>query len=73
MSVELKPNVNQALEIGRFACDFMRDGRPSAAVEDRTKLFHTDSVLCGISAIALGTNAPVLLRQDALEYRRDDR
>jgi 2-methylcitrate dehydratase len=72
MSVELKPNVNQALEIGRFACDFMRDGRPSAAVEDRTKLFHTDSVLCGISAIALGTNAPVLLRQEALEYRRDD-
>ena len=72
MSVELKPNVNQALEIGRFACDFMRDGRPSASVEDRTKLFHTDSVLCGISAIALGTNAPVLLRQEALEYRRDD-
>ena len=72
MTVHLQPNVNQALGIGQFACDFMQNARPGALVEDRTKLFHTDSVLCGISAIALGTNAPVLLRQEALEYRRDD-
>jgi len=72
MTVHLEPNVNQALGIGQFACDFMHNARPGALVEERTKLFHTDSVLCGISAVALGTNAPVLLRQEALEYRRDD-
>ncbi len=71
MSTELKPVTNQALGIGQFAVDFMRNARPSALVEERTKLFHTDSVLCGISAIALRTNAPCLLREEALEYRRD--
>jgi 2-methylcitrate dehydratase len=35
---------------------------------DRVQLFHTDSVLCGVSALALGTNAPNLLRQEAFEY-----
>ncbi|MFO0962755.1 MAG: MmgE/PrpD family protein [Phycisphaerales bacterium] len=68
MSVELKPNTNQALGLGQYAVDFMRNARPSPIVEERTKLFHTDSVLCGVSAIALGTNAPNLLRAEALEY-----
>jgi len=68
MSIELKPNTNQALEIGKFACEFMQSASPSALVQERTKLFHTDSVLCGISAVALGTNAPCLLREEALEY-----
>ncbi len=68
MSVDLKPNTNQALGLGQFAVDFMMNARPAPRVEERTKLFHTDSVLCGISAIALGTNAPVLLRAEALEY-----
>jgi 2-methylcitrate dehydratase len=72
MTVHLQPSSNQALGIGQFACDFMHNARPGALVEERTKLFHTDSVLCGISAVALGTNAPVLLRQEALEYRRED-
>jgi 2-methylcitrate dehydratase len=30
------------------------------------KLFHTDSVLCGISALALKTNAPTVLQKEAL-------
>lgn len=30
------------------------------------QLFHTDSVLCGISALALRTNAPNLLRDEAI-------
>jgi 2-methylcitrate dehydratase len=72
MTVHLQPNVNQALGIGQFACDFMQNARPGALVEERTKLFHTDSVLCGISAVALGTNAPCLLREEALEYRREN-
>ena len=35
-------------------------------------LFFTDSVLCGISALALGTNAPRTLRAEAFEYERAD-
>src|SRR5688572_20724269 len=61
---------NQALGIGRFAVDFMsaKVGRPAPAVFERTLMFHTDSVLCGLSAIALNTNAPRILRTEALEY-----
>jgi 2-methylcitrate dehydratase len=70
-SVVLSRDSNQALGIGQFAIDFMA-GRlgpgPSAAVLERTSLFHTDALLCGISALALGTNAPTLLRKEALEY-----
>ena len=43
-------------------------GNPDASVLDRTTMFHSDSVLCGISAIALNTNAPVILRAEAAEY-----
>ena len=30
------------------------------------RLFHTDSVICGISAIAQKTNAPNILRNEAI-------
>lgn len=33
----------------------------------RTELFHTDSVICGLSALALRTRAPTVLREEALE------
>src|SRR3569832_211136 len=46
----------------------MLGGGPSSAVLERTRLFHTDSVLCGLSALALQTNAPTILRREALEY-----
>jgi 2-methylcitrate dehydratase len=66
----LARNTNQALGIGQFAIDFMsgKIGNPDASVLDRTTMFHTDSVLCGISAIALNTNAPVILRAEAADY-----
>ncbi len=70
-SVTLSHDSNQALGIGQFAIDFMarRLGEgPSAAVLERARLFHTDAFLCGASALALGTNAPTLLRAEALEY-----
>lgn len=67
-STTLARNSNQALGIGQYAIDFMREGAPSEAVLERTKLFHTDAVLCGLSALALGTNAPRLLRDEALGY-----
>ncbi|MBL9148338.1 MAG: MmgE/PrpD family protein [Phycisphaerae bacterium] len=71
-SVSLPRNTNQALGIGQFAVDFMSGtiGKPGSKVVDRTIMFHTDAVLCGISAIALGTNAPTLLRREAAEYPR---
>lgn len=66
--VTLSRDSNQALGIGQYALDFMREGNPSAAVRERTRWFHTDSVLCGLSALALETSAPTILRAEALEY-----
>lgn len=70
-SVTLSRDSNQALGLGTFAVDFMAGSLgagPSRAALDRVRLFHTDSVLCGVSALALGTNAPTLLRAEALDY-----
>ena len=69
--VTLAADSNQALGIGQFAIDFLAGKLgpgPDEAVLERTRLFHTDSVLCGLSALALGTNAPSLLRAEALNY-----
>ncbi len=74
-TVTLSRQSNQALGLGQFAVDFMAQTHgsgPGAAVLQRTKLFHTDSVLCGLSALALATNAPTVLRVEALEYSVDD-
>ncbi len=70
-AVRLAPDSNQALGIGRFAVDFLAGSLgpgPSAAVLDRTRLFHTDSLVCAASALALQTNAPHVLRREALDY-----
>ena len=66
-SILLKRNTNQALELAHYAKKFMRYGKPSDNVLKRTKLFHTDSVICGISALSLRTNAPTILHEEALE------
>ncbi|MCC6428416.1 MAG: MmgE/PrpD family protein [Phycisphaerales bacterium] len=71
--VHLPADSNQALGLAHYAIDFMGNaqgklGQPAASVLERTNLFHTDAVVCGISAIALGTNAPNLLREEALQY-----
>ncbi len=67
--VHLPADSNQALGIAQYAIDFMAgklgDG-PADSVWKKTELFHTDSVFCGLSALALGTNAPTLLRDEAL-------
>jgi len=67
-TISLARNSNQALGIGRYAIDFMKSGQPAASVLERTTLFHTDAVLCGLSAVSLGTNAPRLFRAEALDY-----
>lgn len=71
--VTLPADSNQALGIAQFALDFMSDtpgkrGEPGVSVIERTNMFHTDACLCGLSAIAMGTNSPVLLREEALQY-----
>ncbi|RYG43759.1 hypothetical protein EON79_16350, partial [bacterium] len=67
-AIELGRDTNQALGIGEYAIRFMAEGTPSEAVLARTMRFHTDAVLCGLSALAEGTNAPTILREEALEY-----
>jgi 2-methylcitrate dehydratase len=70
-AVTLSRDSNQALGIGHFTIDFLTGKLgpgPSAQVLERVRLLHTDAVLCGVSAIALQTNAPRILRAEALEY-----
>jgi 2-methylcitrate dehydratase len=71
-AITLPRDSNQAIGIGRYAIDFMSGtiGTPCKSVEQRTTQFLVDSVLCGISAIALQTNAPRVLREEALTYRQ---
>jgi len=65
----LAADTNQALGIANYAIEFLEHGVPDAEVIERTELFHTDATLCGLSAIALGTNAPTVLRAEAISYR----
>lgn len=70
-AVVLGSNTNQALGIGQFAVDFLAGklgSGPSQVVLERTRMFHTDALLCGASALALQTNAPTILRAEALDY-----
>ena len=71
-SYTLKRSDNQALKLAEYAREFMLNGKPSAEVLERTKLFHSDALLCGLSAIAQRTNAPTVLREEALEYALPD-
>ena len=63
---------NQALGLGRFAIEFIEKHETSMtakideSVFEKVNLFHTDSVLCGISALAMKANAPTLLRREAM-------
>jgi 2-methylcitrate dehydratase len=69
--ITLRRDENQVRGIGQYALDMLALGHPgpSSAVLARTELFHLDSVACGVSALALGANAPTVLRREALEYR----
>lgn len=69
-TTEIPKDTNQALGIGKFAIDFIAGtvGDPSPQIFDRTALFFTDATLCGMSAVAVRTNAPTVLRDEALSY-----
>jgi 2-methylcitrate dehydratase len=64
----MKRDSNQALGIGQYAIEFLNTGSFDKSVLHRVKLFHTDSVMCGLSAIAQKTNAPNVLRDEAHQY-----
>ncbi len=68
--VTLGRDENQAHGISQYAIDFVsgKFAGPDAAVEVRTELFHADSIACAVSALACGTNAPTVLRREALRY-----
>ncbi len=72
--ITLAADTNQAVGLANYALDFMwkkpesGGADPDESVRERTEMFHTDACLCGISALALGTNAPTLLRREALGY-----
>ncbi|MEX0877198.1 MAG: MmgE/PrpD family protein [Phycisphaerales bacterium] len=71
--VKLPADTNQALGIAQYAIDFLSDdpakrGEPDASVLEKTNMFFTDAVICGLSALALKTNAPTVLRDEALQY-----
>lgn len=67
-SVTLPRNQNQAILLAQYARDFMANGKPSEAVYEKARLFHSDAFLCGISAIAHYTNAPLVFRKEAAIY-----
>lgn len=70
-AVTLPADSNQALGIAEYAKDFIggKYGNSiDASVWEKIEMFHTDSVMCGVSALALKTNAPTVLRDEALEY-----
>merc|ERR1719291_1544522 len=70
-AITLPADSNQALGIAQYAKDFIGGkygDKVDASVWERIEMFHTDSVMCGISALALRTNAPTVLREEALDY-----
>ncbi|HVX11975.1 MAG TPA: MmgE/PrpD family protein [Pirellulales bacterium] len=61
---------NQARGLATYAIDFLagKFAPPGERVLRMVERFHLDSMACGVSAIACGTNAPNVLRREAWEY-----
>jgi 2-methylcitrate dehydratase len=71
--VNLSRYDNQARGLGQYAIDFLSGqlGQPGEAALGRVEQFHADSVACAVAALACGMNAPLVLREEALQYRED--
>jgi len=69
-TIVLPANENQARGLAQYAIDFLAGqfGPVDVSTLKQVELFHLDSVACGVSALALGANAPSVLREEALEY-----
>lgn len=66
----LKRDQNQAQGLARYAIAFCQGKYPDpdSSVFAKTSQFHCDSVACAVAALALGANAPRVLRDEALSY-----
>jgi 2-methylcitrate dehydratase len=69
--VFLSRRENQARGLAQYALDFLRGklGEASPAAIAQVESLHLDSVATAIGALATGCRAPLLLRDEALEYR----
>lgn len=47
----------------------MNYGDPSIKVLEKTKLFHKDSMICGLTALAVRANSPTIFKAQALELQ----
>jgi 2-methylcitrate dehydratase len=68
--VVLARDENQARGLATYAIDFLtgKFSPPGERALRMVERFHLDSMACGVSAIACGTNAPNVLRREAAEY-----
>src|SRR5687768_3815164 len=66
----LPPDTNQVRGLAQYAIDVLagRFAPPGEVALRAVERFHLDSVACAVSAIACQTNAPRILREEALEY-----
>jgi 2-methylcitrate dehydratase len=69
-TIVLPPDTNQVRGLAQYALDFLagKYGPPGEESLRMVERFHLDSVACAISALAAGTNAPTVLRKEALAY-----
>lgn len=72
--LHLPRDTNQVRGLARYAIDFLggKYPAPELGVLRRVERFFIDSVICGVSALAQKTNAPTVLRAEALEYPAAD-
>lgn len=68
--VLLARDENQVRGLATYAIDFLagKFAPPGERALRTVERFHLDSMACGVSAIACGTNAPNVLRSEAWEY-----
>eukprot|EP00919_Chromeraceae_sp_WS-2016_P052486 GHVR01124568.1.p1 GENE.GHVR01124568.1~~GHVR01124568.1.p1 ORF type:complete len:571 (+),score=145.46 GHVR01124568.1:78-1790(+) len=67
----LPRSCNQALGIGEYAIGIL-NGKYGDSIDEevykKAALLHTDSVMCGVSAVALKAKVPIILREEAIQY-----
>lgn len=74
MTRKLPRDSNQARGIAEYALEFVHSREPVAEdVRVQVERFHWDSIGCSIAALAIGANAPWVLRREALAAATDGR
>jgi 2-methylcitrate dehydratase len=72
-TTRLPADTNQVRGLAQYALGLFQDKSAPIGSDalERVEAFLLDSVACAVSALALGTTAPTVLRQEALEYSCD--